>query len=164
MQTKCCFYARTMPRLFTPSQPEAFPDLQFIGAIQPDIPEGETPELLAAGFNSSAWRVGSQVIKATKQAKDISGAKQLLDTMQGEHEILAASLADYMPETQYTLALREDTNEAHVVTLQPFVEATSLPDFLLRIRCGSSWLNQGRFLKPEGGCPTSHVSKTSSTY
>lgn len=118
-----------MSRL-APSQPEAFPAID-LSAAEIVIPNG-TPELLAAGFNSSAWKTGSQVLKVTKQGKDPVAAMHLLETMRREDDTLRGFIGDFMPETEYILALQTEGTQAHVVTVQPFVEGVGLPDFLGR--------------------------------
>lgn len=117
-----------MPRL-APSTPDVFPDID-LSATGIVLPPDEAPEILAAGFNSSAWRIGSQVVKVTKQPKAPGEAAYLLDIMRWEHELLERFIGRYMPGTEYFVAEQLDDSKAHVVTVQPFVEGVSLPAFL----------------------------------
>jgi len=112
-----------------PKPPERFPsiDLSAAGVV---IPEGSAPEVLAAGFNSSAWRIGGEVVKVTSQPQGPEEAIKLLDTMKDEHEVLARFIGEYMTETRYAMGWETGANQARVVAIQPFVEGASLPDFL----------------------------------
>lgn len=112
-----------------PATPEAFPDLAFSA----DLPEptGDTPpELLGYGYNSSAWRIGIQVLKVTAQHGSLDTARSLLENMEAEYALLERFLGVYMPETRYSLGQDRRTHDLHVVTAQPFKKGTPLPEFL----------------------------------
>lgn len=117
-----------MPRL-APRTPDTFPDIDLSGTGVVLAADMEF-EGLATGFNSSAWRVGSQVVKATRQPKNPGDATHLRDVMSREHELLERFVGEFMPETEYFVAEELEGSKAHVVTVQPFVEGVSLPVFL----------------------------------
>jgi hypothetical protein len=88
---------------------------------------------LDGGFNSYAYRIGSQVIKVSKACGPAEMTDKLLRTMQREHDTMAAFIGDNMPETIYSIAgTRDDPGIFRIVTLQDFVEGTVLPKYITR--------------------------------
>ncbi len=114
---------------FKPPAPEAFPSID-LSAADVVIAAGSTPDLLDHGWNSSAWLLGGQVVKATSQGRSLADAKDLLDAMRREDSTLRKSIGTFMTEAAYSLAQQMDNADFHVVTVQPFVEGTPLQDFL----------------------------------
>ncbi len=110
--------------------PDTFPDID-LGATSLELTDGILAEPIGGGFNSQAWRIGSQVLKVTKGSVSHIDADLLRLTMLGEHLTLEESLGDYMPPTEYFVAVENsDEERAHVVTVQPFVEGKGLIDFI----------------------------------
>lgn len=114
-----------------PKHPDSFPDVDLSGTGI-ELPEGSEPEFIAGGFNSSAWIVGTQVLKITSQAKIKSNATKLLDAMEREHETLEPFIGAHMTETNYSLAEDMNGEGFRVLAVQPLIEGVSLADFFDR--------------------------------
>ena len=111
-----------------PKTPETFPGIDLTAADSL-LSEDSQPEFLGGGFNSSAWAIGSQVLKITSQTKDKPDAITLLDAMQHEHATKEPYIGDNMPATDYSLAKEKSGHGFRVVTVQPFIEGISPRDF-----------------------------------
>jgi hypothetical protein len=108
--------------------PETFPDIDLTTPSL-EIPEDSQPELLGGGFNSSAWIVGSRVLKITSQAIDKAAAITLLDAMQREHATKEPYIGANMPDTGYSIAKDKSSDGFRVAAVQPFIEGTPPRDF-----------------------------------
>jgi hypothetical protein len=112
-----------------PKHPDVFPDID-VSSIE--LPDGIEPEFLAGGFNSSAWMVGNQVLKVTSRSQNERAATELRDAMQHEHDTLELYIGQNMVESEYRLTRELDGAGFRVLTVQPFVEGTTLKDFFAK--------------------------------
>lgn len=104
-----------------------YPDLSAVGI---EMNGSEPPVPIEGGaFNSDVFRVGTEIVKISKNSMSNTKAEELVGIMMGEHAALEDIIGEHMPPTDFIVAETEGRS-AHAVTLQPFVEGISIKELL----------------------------------